>query len=56
MRQGLDEISRRSVLAGAVRILVLPLAADSALATPETMVEAMDGGARQGRADQAGAG
>ena len=42
MRQGPDEISRRSVLAGAVGILVLPLAADSALATPETMVEAMD--------------
>ena len=42
MRHRPDEISRRSVLAGAVGILVLPLAADGALATPETMVEAMD--------------
>jgi sulfur-oxidizing protein SoxY len=42
MRQGPDAMSRRTVLAGAVGILVLPLATDSALATPETMVEAMD--------------
>ncbi len=42
MRHRLDEISRRSVLTGAAAILVLPCAADSALATPETMVEAMD--------------
>ena len=42
MRHRLDEISRRSVLMGAAAILVLPCTADSALATPETMVEAMD--------------
>ncbi len=42
MRQGSDAMSRRTVLAGAVGILVLPLAGNSALATPETMVEAMD--------------
>ena len=35
-------MSRRSVLAGAVSILVLPLAPGSALATPETMAEAME--------------
>jgi sulfur-oxidizing protein SoxY len=34
--------SRRAVLAGAVGILVLPLSADKALATAETMAEAMD--------------
>jgi len=42
MRKDSDAISRRSVLVGAVGILVLPLAAGRALATPETMVEAMD--------------
>jgi len=42
MRHRPDEISRRSVLTGTVAILVLPLAADGALATPETMVEAME--------------
>ena len=42
MQQGPDEMSRRAMLAGAVGILVLPLAAGSALATPESMAEAMD--------------
>ena len=42
MRPSSHATSRRSVLTGAISILVLPLAADSALATPETMVEAMD--------------
>ena len=42
MRRGSEGISRRAVLTGAVAILVLPLAAGRALATPETMVEAMD--------------
>ena len=42
MGRGLDQMSRRSVLAGAVSILVLPLAPGSALATPETMAEAME--------------
>jgi sulfur-oxidizing protein SoxY len=36
------DLSRRSVLAGAVSILVLPLSAGSALATPESMAEAME--------------
>ena len=35
------DLSRRSVLAGAVSILVLPLSPDTALATPESMAEAM---------------
>ena len=42
MRRGSEGISRRGALTGAVAILVLPLAAGRALATPETMVEAMD--------------
>lgn len=42
MQQPPGEISRRAALAGAVGILVLPLAAGSALATPESMAEAMD--------------
>ena len=56
MRHRPDEISRRSVLTGAVGILVLPLAADRALATPETMVEAMDEVLGKGAQHQAGAG
>lgn len=35
-------ISRRAMLEGAVGILVLPLSAGAALATPESMAEAMD--------------
>ena len=54
MRQGLDEISRRSVLAGAVSILVLPLAAGSALATLESMAEAMDEALGKGAAIKPG--
>ena len=42
MRRGLEEMSRRTVLAGAVGILVLPLIGDRALATPDSMAEAMD--------------
>jgi len=41
MRRGLEEMSRRTVLAGAVGILVLPLIGDRALATPDSMAEAM---------------
>jgi sulfur-oxidizing protein SoxY len=37
-----DDLSRRSVLAGAVSILVLPLSAGMAMATPESMAEAME--------------
>ena len=36
------DLSRRSLLAGAVSILVLPLSAGMAAATPESMAEAMD--------------
>jgi sulfur-oxidizing protein SoxY len=36
------DLSRRSLLAGAVSILVLPLSAGLAVATPESMAEAMD--------------
>lgn len=42
MQQKPDEMSRRVVLAGAVGILALPLTAGSALATQESMAEAMD--------------
>ena len=42
MRSSPHAISRRSALTGAVSILMLPLAAGSALATPESMAEAMD--------------
>ena len=42
MQQGLDEMSRRAVLAGAVGILVLPLMPGRALATPESMAQAME--------------
>jgi sulfur-oxidizing protein SoxY len=42
MRKGPDRLSRRSVLAGAVAILVVPLSAGEAQATPESMAEAMD--------------
>jgi sulfur-oxidizing protein SoxY len=41
MRRGLEEMSRRTLLAGAVGILVLPLIGDRALATPDSMAEAM---------------
>jgi sulfur-oxidizing protein SoxY len=37
-----NNVSRRSLLAGAVSILVLPLSAGMAVATPESMAEAMD--------------
>jgi sulfur-oxidizing protein SoxY len=37
-----NDLSRRSLLAGAVSILVLPLSAGLAMATPESMAEAMD--------------
>jgi sulfur-oxidizing protein SoxY len=37
-----DDISRRAMLTGAIGILVLPLSAGAALATPESMAEAMD--------------
>jgi sulfur-oxidizing protein SoxY len=36
------DVSRRSLLAGAVSILVMPLSAGIAAATPEDMAEAMD--------------
>ncbi len=42
MLEGPQEISRRTLMAGAVGILVLPLSGGSALATPESMAEAMD--------------
>jgi sulfur-oxidizing protein SoxY len=42
MGQGPDAMSRRSLLAVAVAIVVLPLSAGNALATPESMAEAMD--------------
>jgi sulfur-oxidizing protein SoxY len=41
MRQSSRELSRRSVVAGAISIAVVPLGAGAALATPETMAEAM---------------
>lgn len=41
MRQISNDLSRRSVLAGAISIAVVPLTAGSAWATPETMAEAM---------------
>jgi sulfur-oxidizing protein SoxY len=37
-----NDLSRRSLLAAAVSILVLPLSASMAAATPESMAEAMD--------------
>ena len=37
-----SELSRRSVVAGGLSILVLPVSADLVLATPESMAEAMD--------------
>lgn len=40
--RGPKVISRRAMLEGAVGILVLPLSAGAALATPESMAEAMD--------------
>ena len=42
MRRGLEGMSRRTLLAGTVGILVLPLIGDRALATPDSMAEAMD--------------
>ena len=41
MRRGLEGMSRRTLLAGTVGILVLPLIGDRALATPDSMAEAM---------------
>ena len=42
------DLSRRSLLAGAVGILMLPLSASAALATPEDMAEAMTEALGQG--------
>jgi sulfur-oxidizing protein SoxY len=54
MQDGRDDISRRAVLAGAVSILLVPIAAGSALATPESMAEAMDEALGNGAAAKAG--
>lgn len=47
-------MSRRAVLAGAVGILVLPLTAGAALATPESLTEAMDEALGKGAAIKVG--
>jgi sulfur-oxidizing protein SoxY len=54
MRRVPEDVSRRAVLTGAVAILALPFAADSALATPETMAEAMDEALGKGAAIKPG--
>jgi len=42
MQQSRARLSRRSLVAGAINILVVPLAIGSALATPQSMTEAMN--------------
>ena len=54
MRRAPGDVSRRAVVTGAVAILALPLGADNALATPETMAEAMDEALGKGAAIKPG--
>jgi sulfur-oxidizing protein SoxY len=42
MRRAPEDVSRRAVLTGAVAILALPLGVHNALATPDSMAEAME--------------
>ena len=54
MRQESSEVSRRSLLAGAVSIVMLPLTASMAHATPESMAEAMTEALGAGATPQVG--
>jgi sulfur-oxidizing protein SoxY len=54
MPEGTNAPTRRGLLAGAVAVLALPLAPGEALATPESMAEAMDDALGKGAAIKAG--